>query len=630
MSAACPVDLTVDDDVIIMPSTKSPPELIIVDEDTDIPDNPLIQRPAIVSIEGIMGSGKTEMINALSDLYQNSPDVVVLHEPSIAWEQFRINGKNLLDLSYDDPKRFAFIFQLVFFLAIEAQLQNALIQYADKRVIVCERSILSARVVYTELTPELDRIRYEVYQTLFLKEGVGDVYPNHIILLDTEPRDCVGRTEKKNWRGEQIITLDYLQRCRRLHMEMKGRHSGTWSTIQGHPDVIGERLDKIMKIVDGVMPIMTEIQDPKPVTKIMSIEGNIGAGKSTFLNEIESKCRSRRVEGIRILKEPVDEWEKVTDGSKNILELFYEHPAEYGFPLQVLIGITTLRKILRELSDYPDTELILSERSIMSSKLVFAKMLHHDGFMDEIEEEVYQMIFDNMPTWLVPKVMLYLNTKPNTCLERIGNRSRKGENKITIEQLERCETYHKIMFEETRIDMETIDRDREMDGASRDWANIVIKWCRQLIQGDKLDHLEPFVEDNPESKILPLVTELRKGKLETDNELYLIKVIYEGLKFRFALIDQKLTTKRLIWEIEQTWPSLKGQDIYFSWYLAERNHDGECTDEDLNESLKYIETVDEQSVDRTIIIEVHSPSDVDDVLPDAQSETVSMEDGENL
>jgi deoxyadenosine/deoxycytidine kinase len=350
-------------------------------------------------------------------------------------------------------------------------------------------------VVYTELIPGLDRIKYQVYQTLFLKEGVGDVYPNHIILLDTEPRNCIGRVSRKDWRGEEVITLEYLQRCRRSHLEMKRRHSGNWTSIS--EDQMDSMVERVKGIVDNIRPIETTFQSGPQSTeaKLVSIEGNIGAGKSTLLNEIEQICKNKRIEEMRILREPVEEWEKITDGTKTILELFYENPAEYGFPLQILVGITTLRRINRELSDYPDTKLILSERSILSSKLVFAKMLHHDGCMDDIEEEVYHILFnDEMSTWLTPSMMLYLKTETSTCFERVGNRNRRGENNITMSQLEKCELYHKIMFGQIGIHVKTIDRDLEVDGVIKDWCSLVINWCQQLIRGVRPDQLEPLID----------------------------------------------------------------------------------------------------------------------------------------
>jgi len=205
-------------------------------------------RPAIVSIEGITGVGKSELMKILSQKYQDSPDVIVLREPS-AWTNICVDGVNLLDLSYYNPRRYGFLFWMVYFIAMENQLQEALKIHSTKRVIICEKSLLSARVVSTEMTPEVDRIKYGVYQTLFLKEGVGDVYPNHIIQLDTDPRNCVGRVSKKNWRGEEIITLEYLQRCRRCHLEMKQRHSGNWTTINNQDELMETTAERVMKIV---------------------------------------------------------------------------------------------------------------------------------------------------------------------------------------------------------------------------------------------------------------------------------------------------------------------------------------------------------------------------------------------
>ena len=501
-TAENPVDLTMEDSSVDEPTsiTQSLPLPKMGNESVlgiDIEEDLQLYRPAILSIEGIIGVGKSDILEILSQKYHDSPDVLVLKEPSIVWENIGVDGMNLLDLSYYNPRRYGFLFQIVYFMAVEKQLQEALRTHRTYKVIICERSLLSARVVYTEMIPELDRVRYEIYQTLFLKEGVGNVYPNHIILLDTEPRNCIGRVSRKDWRGGEVITLEYLQRCRRHHLEMKRRHSGSWITIDGHKEHMEEAVKRIMEVVGKIRPIEMNPQSEPQSTevKLVSIEGNIGAGKSTLLNEIEQICKDRRINSIRILREPVDEWEKITDGTRTILELFYDNPAEYGFPLQILVGCTTLRRLDRELSDYPDTKLILSERSILSSRLVFAKMLHHDRCMDDIEEEVYQMLFnDEMSTWLRPEMMLYLKTETDTCLERVGSRNRRGENRITKSQLERCELYHKIMFGQIGIHVKSIDRDLEVNGVVTDWCSLVINWCQQLTRGVRPDQLDSLAD----------------------------------------------------------------------------------------------------------------------------------------
>ena len=53
---------------------------------------------------------------------------------------------------------------------------------------------------------------------------------------------------------------------------------------------------------------------------IISIEGNIGVGKSTFINILKSTW-----DDCDIVNEPVNEWNNFTDSNdKNILQMFYE------------------------------------------------------------------------------------------------------------------------------------------------------------------------------------------------------------------------------------------------------------------------------------------------------------------
>ena len=622
----------------------------------DIPEEIQTYRPAIISIEGIIGVGKSEVLEILTQKYYNNPEVLILKEPSFAWENICVDGMNLLELSYYNPRRYGFLFQLIYFTAVEQQLQEALTTHKTKKVIICERSLLSARVVYTEMIPELDRIKYEVYQTLFSKEGVGEVYPNHIILLDTEPRDCVGRVSRKDWRGDEIITLEYLQRCRRCHLEMKRRHSGNWTTINGQEGQMESIVERVMKAVEETEPIENtpQLEPQSTEVKLVSIEGNIGAGKSTFLNDIEKICKNRRIDEIRILREPVDECERITDGTKTILELFYENPAEYGFPLQILVGITTLRRINRELSDYPDTRLILSERSVLSSKMVFAKMLHHDRCMDDVEEEVYQMLFnDTTSTWVTPAMILYLKTEASTCLERVGNRNRRGESKITVSQLERCELYHEIMFRQIGIHVRTINRDLEVNGVIKDWCNIVITWCQQLMGGFRADQLESprrmevsGVDDQDtnihskfrfkvsnengrdSSKPLPMIERLKRGIDRDREEIYLIKLWYGDLYCRMMLPDSKLTGERLTWEILQLWPTLEGQEVTLNISVLMRDSTGNCEDSDLNESLKHIEVTEGHEIDRILLIEMQTSSNIK--VEGATDRTTIKEDGGKL
>ena len=636
-----------------LPGGSAEHPIVLSDEEDEYPLTPIMlktgghasqdsstQRPSIISIEGIPGSGKSATMTLLAERFKDVPDVLVLQEPTSIWEEIKNeDGSNLMDLYSSDRERYGFIFQLVYFMVIERQLQRALRDHSDKRIIICERSLLSARVVYHEMLPVKNRIKYDIYQTLFQKEGVGNVYPDHIILLDTEPRECVGKTSRKDWRGEEIITLEYLQRCRRHHLEMKGRHSGGWTTIKGEHNKTTSRVKTIMEtVVDRLQTVAAnDHYDIPDEVKIVSLEGNIGAGKSTLLTEVERRCKDRGINEIRILREPVEEWEKVTDGAKTILELFYENPLEYGFPLQILVGITTMTRTYKELLDYPDTKIILSERSILSSRMVFARMLRQEGLLDDIEDKVYQMLFEGYghKALIYPEMMMYIDTDPITCLSRIGLRDRRGENRITLEELQTCESYHKTMFRQTDIHVRSIERDLEVNGEKLNWVDTIIGWCQQLIGGKEPNQLISPIKENLGERdwwidwdgsgteidheqlcdyshvdiedLIEPIKRIKQSQSEGQEELCLIKFTYGSFIYRFALPDRKLSNNRVKQEIVKAWPELEDKDFNLSWKLIEKNSNGKCEDKDLNESLDYIELINGKDVERIMICEIQTP-----------------------
>jgi ABC-type glutathione transport system ATPase component len=64
--------------------------------------------------------------------------------------------------------------------------------------------------------------------------------------------------------------------------------------------------------------------------KLVSIEGNIGAGKSTLVKTLQNRYSDR--DDIYFLQEPVDLWEKIKDkDGKNMLQKFYANPKKYAF-----------------------------------------------------------------------------------------------------------------------------------------------------------------------------------------------------------------------------------------------------------------------------------------------------------
>ena len=149
---------------------------------------------------------------------------------------------------------------------------------------------------------------------------------------------------------------------------------------------------------------------------------------------------------VIFVDEPVSEWNLIKDGDKSILELFYEDKSKYSFTFQIMAYITRLRKLLEVLENNTN-KLVICERSIYTDKYVFAKMLHQQGYINEMEWQTYNYWFDTFKEKTKLNMIIYINTKPETCFERIKKRNRTGESNIPMDYLEHCHRLHEEWLE---------------------------------------------------------------------------------------------------------------------------------------------------------------------------------------
>jgi deoxyguanosine kinase len=182
---------------------------------------------------------------------------------------------------------------------------------------------------------------------------------------------------------------------------------------------------------------------------IISIDGNIGAGKSTILNKLRKAYSSNL--SVIFLEEPVDIWMNVkSDDGVSLLNHFYADQKKYAFMFQVLAyssRLSRLRKCIRQIekrraitgNNHPIC--IITERCMLSDKFIFAQMMKDTDKMTSIEFAVYNQMFDNFSEEIPPISVIHINTSPETCLERCIKRSRNGEDNITLEYLTMCDQY---------------------------------------------------------------------------------------------------------------------------------------------------------------------------------------------
>ena len=171
--------------------------------------------------------------------------------------------------------------------------------------------------------------------------------------------------------------------------------------------------------------------------KIISIEGNIGVGKSTLIDNLETYYKNENIENVIILREPVDAWTLFVDSKDNekILTKFYNDPKKFSLSFQILVLKTILELLVETIEKNSNCKLIICERSILSSRHVFTKMIYDSSQMNELEYKIYESLFDEWvnSTVFTPSKIVYLNITPAVSYERIVKRSRVGENVIELD-----------------------------------------------------------------------------------------------------------------------------------------------------------------------------------------------------
>lgn len=180
-----------------------------------------------------------------------------------------------------------------------------------------------------------------------------------------------------------------------------------------------------------------------PIT--ISIEGNIGSGKTTLVNKIEEIVNNNVFKKkIKVLREPVDIWTKVknTETDETILQAFYRDSKTFAFPFQILVFNTRLTEYKRIINENPNCDIIFCERSLESDSNIFAKMLYDDSLIDNMSYQIYRHLYETSKLEFPIDKVLFMNVEPEVCKTRIKERGRVGEENIPLDYLEKCHDYH--------------------------------------------------------------------------------------------------------------------------------------------------------------------------------------------
>jgi deoxyadenosine/deoxycytidine kinase len=149
----------------------------------------------------------------------------------------------------------------------------------------------------------------------------------------------------------------------------------------------------------------------------ITIEGNIGAGKTTLSHLLAKHYNARLV------------LEQFADNP--FLPKFYENPQQYAFPLELFFMAERFKQ-LKELIQQKDLFQSITITDYLFTKcLLFAKIN-----LSEDEFRLYQRLFEIMYQQLLqPEILIYLHAPINKLQQNIKKRNRSYEQNIPDDYL---------------------------------------------------------------------------------------------------------------------------------------------------------------------------------------------------
>lgn len=205
-----------------------------------------------------------------------------------------------------------------------------------------------------------------------------------------------------------------------------------------------EQLSHLTVVLQKVDDHITRLEKP---TRIISLDGNIGVGKTTLLKTIKE-----RFPQIMVVEEPVDVWTTLKDAEgKNLLELFYGDKRRWAFSFQQAAMLSRLLLLQKAIAEAMPGQIILSERSVLTDRFVFADMLQQAGDMNPLEWTLYQNWYQAFGSTLPMAGILYINTSVETAYARIKSRGRPGEDEISKGYLEALDQQHRAWIANTLL-----------------------------------------------------------------------------------------------------------------------------------------------------------------------------------
>ncbi|CAH1983996.1 unnamed protein product [Acanthoscelides obtectus] len=234
---------------------------------------------------------------------------------------------------------------------------------------------------------------------------------------------------------QKIFTCGLRCSCVKHLLEMEGVITASGG-VKRNASIIAPSPSKKPYFV-GISPLkdLTKVKTPCDRPFRVSIEGNIAAGKSTFIKFFEEKP------GIETYLEPIESWRNVN--GHNLLDLLYTDKDEW---LRAFENYVLLTRLMVQTSKpkSSSTTVQIFERSLQSSRYCFLEQ----GYTNNHIHGADYAVLDQWYKWaranhdISLDLIVYLRCPPEVAYERIKKRGRPEETKIPLQYLQELHESH--------------------------------------------------------------------------------------------------------------------------------------------------------------------------------------------
>ncbi len=188
------------------------------------------------------------------------------------------------------------------------------------------------------------------------------------------------------------------------------------------------------------------MDEPRPTPAyFLAIAGNIGVGKTELTVRLSEEL------GWDTYFEPVIQ--------NPYLDPFYANMTRWSFHLQIYFLSERFKaQVQVGASGRP----FIQDRTIYEDAEIFARTLHDQGSMTEVDYKNYRALFDILMSYLRrPDMILYLKSSPEELMKRIARRGRPSEQSIGSDYISRLNHAYDDWIRRARAETEVLEIDTD-------------------------------------------------------------------------------------------------------------------------------------------------------------------------